>query len=142
MTTVLSILRSDVHRQVLALRAMDRLVQTRLFEEAFNIEKDHRDLLEAIEHGNVEWIDDWIERTIKLEIGELSMRELRLKAAQYRILRYTAMSKDQLIVSLTQAIHNAREAQTIARNVSSSEEGLSPDDSIGVRRAIHSPAGC
>lgn len=140
--TVLQTLRNDVHRTTLAHRALDRIVHTRIFEEAYNIETDHRDLLEALQYANVKWVEGWIERTIKLEVGELSMKELRIKARQYGILRYTSLSKDALIVALTQAIHHAREAQEAAVVVPSAEEGPSLSNSNGAGRTVPTPAGC
>lgn len=139
--SALQALRRDVHLTTLAHRALDRIAQTRIFEEAFNIERDHRDLLEALRYANVEWVNSWIESTIKLEIGELSMRDLRIKAQQYRINRYTAMSKDMLIIALTQAIHHAREAQEAAVVMPSTEEGRCSSNADGAGRAILTSAG-
>ena len=118
---------------MLAMRSIDRIVNTHQFAEAFKIDKDHTDLNDAIQHCNAEWVHDWIDETLTKEIGELSMRDLRTKAAQYRILRYTSLSKDQLIVALTQAIHHARETQKAAFAVPSVEErsGASSHDEHG-----------
>lgn len=95
MTNRLSNLQAAIRKRCLSLRAMDRLVHSTRFQEAFKIDPNF-DVLTA----DIEAIESWIDSTLKtkLDISELSLRDLRARASKLGLLFVTKYTKDELIV--------------------------------------------
>lgn len=88
------------HQKCLEFRALDRIVQTIRFAEALKYDPNNLSLHEALASGNVIFVERWIDTTLKKEIGELSIRELREMAKRLGITFYSSYSKDALMVEV------------------------------------------
>ena len=108
----LSKLRKDLRKKCLALRSIDRIIHSDKFAEAYLMTKEHTEIHAAIANGNVDFVFQWVEKTLveNLHISELSLRELRKKAAQYMIPRYNLLTKDELLQTLVQIMETERVA--------------------------------
>jgi capsid portal protein len=100
-TTTLAELKLHVHGQCLAIRTLDRILQTPEFRDALSID-GITEVLEHINKINVEAVQDWINTVLKKEVGELSIRELRETAKNLLIPYYTSKTKDELIFLIRQ----------------------------------------
>lgn len=109
MTSVPNV-RQNIHNRCLDFRAMDRLVQTPEFEQAFSLDPSNVFVQFALLSGNVIEVDKWVKATLKREIGEMSIRNLRDVASQLGIRYYSTLTKDELIVQIIQVKHD-RKAQ-------------------------------
>lgn len=117
---LLSLIIRDVHQRCLDMRALDRLVLTTSFSEALKIDPNNLDLHNAISMCNVTFVEVWIKDTLRREIGEYNIRELRNLASKLGIKGYTSLSKDQLLVEI---VNHDRKAETTVGRMSSSEVG-------------------
>jgi hypothetical protein len=90
--------RKSVHERCLNFRALDRLVQTPGFEHAMQMDPNNIWVQFALINGNIEWIEDWIKKTLTKDIGEMSLRELRQLASKLNVPNYTNCSKDILLI--------------------------------------------
>lgn len=76
----------------------------------------------AIANGDVSYIKTTLAaKTPELDLGDLSMRKLRVLAARYKVPYYTKLSRDSLIV----AINKAKEKEDAEK---SRNAGSDPDD--------------
>lgn len=82
-------------------RALDRLVYSIAFQEAFKINPDAK-VIAAIKEGNLEYVKTWIEHIISRDMCEYSIRDLRILAIKLGIPRYTNYNKDELLVKIAQ----------------------------------------
>lgn len=104
-------IKSKVKDKALDFRNLERLVHSDDFALALSRDPNNTFVQFAIQCGNVAEVKAWIERTITREVGELSMRQLRARAAKLDIPRYSIYDKDELIVKIIQA-QDARQAQS------------------------------
>lgn len=104
----ISELRAQVHLRSLDHRAMDRLVHSKEFEQAFSLDPDNVFIHFSIMSGDTHTVETWIEATLKRQIGELSMRKLRDLASRLGIAFYTSLSKPDLIARIIQVQHDRR----------------------------------
>lgn len=112
---MITAVRKDVHAKCLSFRALDRLVHSEAFEQAMKLDPDNIWVQFALINGDSDFIEAWIDKTLKKDIGEMSLRELRNLASKLGIPNYTACSKDILLIR----IHNARAAKEDVSGVSS-----------------------
>jgi hypothetical protein len=105
-------LRAEVHQRTVNFRALDRLVESAKFETAFGLDPCNTRILFAINSGDVYAVEEWMKRTIveELDLGELSLRELRAKAAQLGITYPALYRKDELIVRIAHVQRGAGNA--------------------------------
>lgn len=106
-------IKSKVKDKALDFRNLERLVHSDDFALALSRDPGNVFIDFAISSGNVNEVKAWIERTITREVGEMSMRQLRARAAKLEIPRYSMYDKDELIVKIIQA-QDARKAQATA----------------------------
>lgn len=80
-------------------RSIYHLVRTQKFVDAYNQCSDLRkeDLVKAIESNNLEELRSLLKILAAKDLGEMSLRELREIASEYRIPYYAKMSKSTLI---------------------------------------------
>ncbi len=92
-------LRKEVHDQLLSARRMERIVVTHEFTALFEIlsDSDRCLLTDMVKRNQATRLTEWVEKRLRLEIGDLSTRQLRYKAGTLGIARYSLMSKDELI---------------------------------------------
>jgi hypothetical protein len=108
-----AILKAEVSNKVKDFRNLENLMQTANFDAAWKADPDNIWVRFAIINGNVEEVRAWIKETLTQEVGEMSLRQLRLRAGQLGIVRVTIYTKDELIVKIIQA-QDARKAQNAA----------------------------
>lgn len=109
--TSVSHVRISVHNRCLDFRAMDRLVQSPEFEQAFKLDPNNVFIQFAILSGNVTEVDKWVKATLGREIGEMSIRNLRDVASRLGIRYYSSLTRDELIVKIIQIKHDRRVAE-------------------------------
>ena len=102
-------LKAEVRNKALDFRNLERLMQSKDFDEAYKVDPDNVWIRFAIINGNVEEVRSWIKATLTEEVGEMSIRQLRQRAAQLGISRVTIYTKDELIVKIIH-IQNAGKA--------------------------------
>lgn len=90
-------IKTRVHNALLSFRALYRLVNSPRFEQALNLDPENVRIQFALISGNFEAINEWVQATLGKELGNLTMAQLRIKAASRHILYYTTKTKDQLI---------------------------------------------
>lgn len=106
-------LKAEVRNKALDFRNLERLMQSPEFDEAWKADPDNVWIRFAIVNGNVEEIKSWIRETLTSEVGEMNLRQLRLRAGQLGLPRVTIYTKDELIVKIIQ-LQNARKTQNAA----------------------------
>lgn len=106
-------IKAEVKDKALDFRNLERLVYSDDFALALQRDPNNVFIQFAIRSGNVNEVKSWIEKTITREVGELSMRQLRARAAKLEIPRYSIYDKDELIVKIIQA-QDARQTQKAA----------------------------
>lgn len=92
----------DVRRKMLAMRAIHRLIETRNFDDAWDVcsEFDRITLQEAIDNFDVELVRDWIKRINRNSLSDLGVRQLRSMASNNHVKNYSRMQKTELIAAL------------------------------------------
>lgn len=106
-------LKAEISNKARDFRNLERLVNTPEFDEALKKDPDNVWVRFAIINGNVEEVKKWIKETLVEEIGEMTLRQLRLRATQLGLTRVTLFTKDELIVKIIQ-IQDARKTQKVA----------------------------
>lgn len=101
-------IRNDVHNRTLNFRALDRLVNSADFEEAFKIDSNNQAVRNALIEGDVLFIEKWIDQTLTREIGELSIRKLRLLASELEIPYYSSLTRIELIQKILKVKNDIR----------------------------------
>lgn len=107
----------EVKTRALDFRNLERLVKTPEFQEALTLDPENIFIKFAIACGNVEEVKAWIEDKLITEVGEMSMRQLRARAAKLDIPRYTIYTKDELIVRIIRE-QDARKASNTPSRMS------------------------
>lgn len=105
---MISTIKAEVKIRALDFRNLARLVETPEFTEAMKLDPNNTWVKFAIINGNVEEVKNWIEDTLITEVGEMSIRQLRKRAAMLDIPRYTMYTKDELIVRIIQVQHDCK----------------------------------
>ncbi len=108
-------LRAEVHQRTINFRALDRLVESDRFTVACGLDPNNTRILFAINSGDVYAVEEWMKKVIveELDLGELSVRELRAKAAQLGIPYPAKYTKDELIVRVAHVQRGQTEAQRV-----------------------------
>ncbi len=109
-------LKAEVRNKALDFRNLERLMQSPDFDEAWKADPENVWIRFAIANGNVEEVKSWIKATLTEEVGEMTIRQLRHRAAQLGVSRVTMYSKDELICKIIQ-LQNDRKAQNAAGGV-------------------------
>lgn len=97
-----------IHKKCLDFRSLDRIVNSEAFAEALRLDPNNIWVQFALINGNSEAIQSWIDETLKKDIGEMSLRELRTLASQLRIPCYTSYNKDTLLIKIAQVNYDRR----------------------------------
>lgn len=90
------------HRIFLNRRAIDRIIQSSLFVEAWNKASifERRFLISYIDQLQVQKVRDWISKIVISTLDRCTTRMLREFASYHRIKNYGRMSKTQLLKAL------------------------------------------
>lgn len=108
-------LKKRVHELLLSYRSMDRLVESRQFQEAYDLTKDKAELINRVLEADTDYVNKHVGQMLETEVGTLSMSQLRQRASDLGIARYTTYTKDQLIVHIIQVLHARRIKETPGR---------------------------
>ena len=106
-------IKTYVHNRTLNFRALDRLVNSPEFDEALRLDSNNAEVCHAIVEGNIRFIERWIDSTLTRELGELSIRKLRLRASELKIPYYTSLTRTELIQIILKATNDKRVKETI-----------------------------
>lgn len=90
-------IKTRVHNALLGFRALQRLVNSPRFGQAFELDPDNVRMQFALVSGNVDAVSEWVRDTLCKELGDLTIFQLRNKAAGRGIRYYASKTKDQLI---------------------------------------------
>lgn len=92
-------IQEDVHQRILSLRGIENLVLKPLFTRLWESsnKKDKKQILEIIEKGDRDALNQWMQTHPDLEPGEMSIRDLRALGRKLHISNYCRMSKPELI---------------------------------------------
>lgn len=104
-------IQNEVRHKLNIIRALDRLVQSVTFCQCIILEPNNSDLKRALDRGDVDAVKEWMSSIIHRELCELSIRQLRMMAAQLGIRYYSSLPKDELLVLIVQ--EKKREANSI-----------------------------
>ena len=96
-------LKAEVKNKLLEFRNLERLLTTPEFEAAWSRDQGNTFIVSAIKAGNLKVVKDWVQNILITEVGEMSVRELRARAAKLGISRVSLYTKDELIVKIIQA---------------------------------------
>lgn len=90
-------------RLVLDFRSQDRFIQSESFAEAWacSSDADRKFILRIFDNPNSAELKRWILRMICEGLEKHSFAELRKMASQYKIKKYSRMSREQLLEILT-----------------------------------------
>lgn len=99
----LDTLREEVHLKTLQLRKLERLVESQAFAKAYSINNSDPLLHFAISDCNLGYIEEWIKQTLRFDISEMPLRDLRNVASRLGIANYTRYDKDLLLILIAQA---------------------------------------
>lgn len=95
--------RNDFHNQVLKMRSVERILDSKDFELAFKKANEHQlDMLSMIliSMNNIGAVRQWIRDLIEEPLGLRSYRALRDLAKNENVPRYSRLNRDQLIRAL------------------------------------------
>lgn len=106
-----------IHEKLLRLRALDRLVTSRRFEAALKLDPDSEELRIAFSRESPSLVENWMNKVLIKELDDMSVRELRVRAARLHITFYTTYDKSALILKILEVQENARKAEQAALDV-------------------------
>lgn len=91
------------HRLLLDYRSQNRFIQSESFTEAWDCASDdeRKFILRIFDHPNSVMLKHWILRMICDGLEKYSYDELRKIASQYKIEKYSRMTREQLLAVLT-----------------------------------------
>lgn len=91
-----------MHRQILDLRAFERILLTNEFESAYiSASTDLRNKLDLIvKNVDVDALKTWIKNLSRNDLESMSYRELRELCKRHNIFRWSRLDKDQMVEAL------------------------------------------
>lgn len=92
----------EIRRRTLNTRAINRLVQTEAFAEAWKVatEDERKAMAAAINDCDIEYVRMWIRKVNRKTLIDLTIRDLRGIASRHHIKNYSRMQKDDLVSAL------------------------------------------
>ncbi len=97
-------IRRRYHAEYLEARRLSRLVNSDRFAQAY-----------ALKSGDVDFIDLelWVEETLRKELEEMSLRNLREIARKLGVVKYTMYSRINLIMKVKNVIESTKTTSTV-----------------------------
>lgn len=91
------------HRQTLDHRALDRVIQTSIFAEAWTFATggQRERVLSYINHVDYAEVKDWVLRIMVGTLERCSMKILRELARYHQVKNYSRLSKSKLLIELS-----------------------------------------
>jgi hypothetical protein len=95
----LKVVQTEVHNLILNVRRLDRVINSSEFEALFSTldVEDQAHVLLIIKNLSASQLIQWYEERLHSEVGDFSVRQLRITASRLGIARYALMDKVQLI---------------------------------------------
>lgn len=95
-------LRSQFHSRTLEIRAIDRLLDTDKFSDAYNMasEQQQKDIESILKSDNCRLVRQWILDILSGPVKYWSFRRLRDAAKNENVPRYSRLDRDALIKAL------------------------------------------
>jgi len=95
----LTVLQNDVHNLILSARRIERVIESPDFEALYSTlsVEDKAHVARLVKDLLTNELIQFIQTKLKLEVGEQSIRQLRITASRYRVTGYSTMSKENLI---------------------------------------------
>jgi len=90
-------------------RTVDRIVDSEEFKQCLSF--IHAGVVQALGEGDVEYIKSWVKATLKRELCEFSIFELRKEALKVGIKNYTHYTKTELLVQIVQAKNELKQTE-------------------------------
>lgn len=114
-------IRVEVHNLILNARRLERIINSPEFEALFlTLPPEEQSLVTLrIQNQEIEMLVAWLHAKLRSEVGDTSLRELRITAGQLGITRYSLMSKEQLIKAILNEQSRRREHSRQLREVES-----------------------
>lgn len=118
MTDDLNKLRSEFHTRVLDARAMDRILRSREFQEAYDraIDSEIKELQFIIEDISPERLRSWMFDILYGSLECLSHRRLREMAKRLNIFRWSRLSKPELIEEIEECKRRTKTSRVYSTN--------------------------
>jgi len=139
MVTQLPRLRLDLHNKLLAVRSLDRLVHSELFERAYAAagEEARAVVSERVRAGERQRVVEWIANVLRssLLLEELPVTQLRDLAADCCVRGYRVMTKQGLISAIRRYSSDERRAHPEAAGAPRGDAGADPG-CRGVREEV------
>jgi hypothetical protein len=95
-------LQSQVHRKLLDIRRIDRMVSSMEFEVAYDACSKREELYKIIDNIDADALQRWLRQEVEANIGEYSIRQLRVIAAQHGIPKYSLKTKSELLMAIVE----------------------------------------
>jgi succinate dehydrogenase flavin-adding protein (antitoxin of CptAB toxin-antitoxin module) len=111
-------IRNQVHLKFLKWRRTQRIINSKEFDVAFeSSDEDAKKKLEKIlESENDDQLHRWVKDEIEANIGDNSIRQLRLIASQCHIPRYGSMIKSELLMAIARVTDDKTRLNSQADN--------------------------
>lgn len=95
----LATLQVDVHNLILNARRLERVLNSPEFEALYSTlsVEDKAHVARLVQDLLIDQLVKFIQTRIQQEVGEQSLRKLRIIASRYRISGYSLMTKEQLL---------------------------------------------
>jgi hypothetical protein len=95
----LTMLQVDVHNLILNARRLERVISSPEFEALYSTlsVEDKAHVARLVKEMSTDQLVKFIQTRIQQEVGEQSLRKLRIVASRYRISGYSTMTKETLL---------------------------------------------
>jgi len=130
-------IKDRVHSKLLRLRALHRIVNSPAFDAAYKLDPNSAALEAALAEDSPEAVEFWINEVLERALEDLSLSELRKKAAALQIAYYASLTKATLILRIL----DARKAQENSRRLPDQGIRLDGEDASGIGQQVSVPAG-
>lgn len=101
-----NVLQRDLHSKFLALRSIKRLISSELFKEVYDsVSNDKKqEVQNYINNNDLYKIKSWIRVNRNIELGTMSIRQLRDKARELGVKNYSMLTTSMLLSAITKAL--------------------------------------
>lgn len=92
----------EIRRRTLDTRAINRLIQTEAFCEAWKVatEDERKAMAAAINDCDIDHVRSWIRKVNRKSMMDLGVRDLRDIASSHHVKNYSRMQKEELVSAL------------------------------------------
>jgi hypothetical protein len=96
----------ETHSKFLAVRSIKRLISSELFKDVFkSVSKEKQiEVEQYIKNNDVIKLKKWIKNNRTIELGTMSIRQLKDRAKELGVRNYSMMTKSMLLSEITREI--------------------------------------